>query len=180
MCFQISRQVFICAGPLRIRWKIFWKNDIPHNFDHQKSKLPHNDHQNSWNDSEKRFWKISTFGVQREARIAILKILQFLKFWWLKIKSYHLMTTKLPPNGVLTSRTLYHRHCGSKEHTRPHRQVLKLSTWFNSSSCFVKYSHKRLVSLYLWSKICQVYQQKNFRVPNFLKFLKNVILDTNS
>ena len=40
----------------------------------------------------------------------------------------------------------YHRHCGCKIHTRPHLEILKLTTWQNFRSCFVNYSHKRSLS----------------------------------
>ena len=46
------------------------------------------------NDSKKGYWKILTFGVQREVSTPILNILQFLKFLLSKVENYHLKTTK--------------------------------------------------------------------------------------
>ena len=43
------------------------------------------------------------------------------------------------------------RHFTFREHTRHNREVSWLSTWQNFISCFMKYGHKRLVSLYLVS-----------------------------
>ena len=67
--------------------------------------------------------------------------------WWLNF-ALTLSTASIIAVHFITK---YHRHCGRTENLRPHREVLRLTSWINSKSCFVKYRYKRLVFLYVFS-----------------------------